>query len=263
MIIKLFSIFISICFVNTYFVKKLIFKLLICIIICIGIQQKLSSQFRVNPFVEGGKNVVSEEFLIKASVLGDYSFGNTGVFGGAAFDIKTSGNNLLSGLLLGVSGDFNIREFPFQAGLFLMYNMSSDLIHTSHPGVFINIERQHFSFKLGTEYRSYHITRKALNDYNLENNKHLHENFNLIYRISYNLKPADNEWNIGMSVTNYDYFLINQETNPMLCIFGKYEITKSLEIFAECWYKQAGMFNISVNYFGYLIRTGLIWSPEL
>lgn len=242
---------------------RFIFKLLVCIIICIGIHKELSSQFELNPFVEGGDNVVSDGFLVRASVLGDYSFSGTGVFGGASFDIKTPGNNFLSGLLLGISRDFIVREFPFQAGLFFMYNMSSNLIHTSHPGLFINIERQHFNFKLGTEYRSYHITRKASNDYDIENNRRLHENFNFIYHISYNLKPADNEWNIGIGITNYDYFLIKQETNPMIYLFGEYELNNNIALFAECWYKQAGMFNISVNYFGYLIRTGIIWTPEL
>ena len=45
-----------------------------------------------------------------------------------------------------------------------------------------------------------------------------------MYRLSYYLKPADDKWNVCLSVTNIDYFVINQETNPVLNLSGLYKI---------------------------------------
>jgi hypothetical protein len=69
----------------------------------------------------------------------------------------------------------------------------------------------------------------------------------------------DNIWNIGFSFTNIDYFIINQETNPVINLQGKYDVSKSLTLFLESWYKSSGAFNLSVNSFGFFFRTGVLW----
>ena len=92
-------------------------------------------------------------------------------------------------------------------------------------GILAYLELKHFTFKLGTEFRTYHITQKASEEYDIESNKNLHENWNIMYLAGYNLKPIDNKWNIGIAITNIDYFLINQDINPMLYLQGKYRVT--------------------------------------
>ena len=43
-----------------------------------------------------------------------------------------------------------------------------------------------------------------------------------MYSFSYFLKPTDENWNVGLSVTNIDHFVINQETNPVMNLCGLY-----------------------------------------
>ena len=133
----------------------------------------------------------------------------------------------------------------------------------SNWGILANIERKHFTWKLGTEFRTYHVTKEAIENFDIESNKNLHENWNMMYLLGYNLYPADNLWNIGIAITNIDHFIINQETNPMFFLQGKYKVSLPLTIYFESWYKSAGTLNISANYFGFLFRTGLIWELDL
>jgi len=81
----------------------------------------------------------------------------------------------------------------------------------------------------------------------------------LLYLLGYYLKPQEHNWNVGINVTNIDYYLLNQSTNPLFYLQGEYRPTERMSLFAEAWYKSAGAFNISVNYFGYLFRSGLLW----
>ena len=64
-------------------------------------------------------------------------------------------------------------------------------------------------------------------------------------------------------MTNIDNFLINQDTNPMLFLQGKYQVTAPLTLYIEPWYQSAGSLNLSANYFGFFIRTGLIWKLDV
>jgi len=84
-----------------------------------------------------------------------------------------------------------------------------------------------------------------------------------MYLIGYNLKPIDHDWNVGITITNVDHFIINQETNPVFYLHGKYQVSKPLTLFGEWWYKSAEAFNISVNHFGFFFRTGLVWKVDL
>lgn len=206
---------------------------------------------------------MSEGLFIKTSVWGAYQMGKINVSGGGQFDLKSAGPNFFTGVSLIVTREFIIKEFQFDVqGLFLS-NFFSDLAHEYDWGILANTELKHFTFKVGTEFRTYHITRKASEEYDIESDKNLHENWNIMYLAGYNLKPPDHNWNIGLGITNMDHFLINQEINPMFYFQGKYWITQSLMLYIEPWYQNSGSFNLSANYFGFFIRTGLIWKIDL
>jgi hypothetical protein len=81
-----------------------------------------------------------------------------------------------------------------------------------------------------------------------------------MYSISYNIRTEVSRWNTGITVTNTDYFLINQETNPYMNIHGSFRASSPVCLFSEVWYKNAGLLNMSPNYFGFAIRGGIEWN---
>ena len=60
-------------------------------------------------------------------------------------------------------------------------------------------------------------------------------------------------------VTNYDLFLIQQETNPMANVRFDYRLSETLRLYSELWSKSAGLLNDQVNYFATFIRIGIQW----
>lgn len=223
----------------------------------------VTGQIQLSTFMDAGKNNVSDGAYVQTSVWGRYKIRKTGLQVGSQYDLRSPCKNVFTGITANVTQQLSIREVPFEIGGFFLYNLFSEVVHESNWGVLAAIERNHFTVKLGTDFRTYSITPAASKDYNIETDKKIHEYCNLIYLIGYNLKPLDSRWNVGISVTDIDLFLINQSTNPMFYLNGKYDVISKLTLILESWYKSAGMFNISANYFGFFIRTGLIWKIDL
>ena len=126
-------------------------------------------------------------------------------------------------------------------------------------GAFLDMEQGHFILKLGTGFRTYSYSKRTAEFYGFDESSGIRENWNLLYLFGYQVKSPDNPWNIGLSITNIDHFTISQETNPVFNVHGRYKPTPHLTLFGEGWYKSAGAFNLSVNYFGFFFRTGIAW----
>ena len=104
------------------------------------------------------------------------------------------------------------------------------------------------------------MNSSALEEYDIEDSdKKFRENFNMIYMATAYLKPHENSWNVGLSCTNIDYFIINQSTNPVFNIQMLYKPNSNLTIRLDTWYKQAGILNINANHFAYFFRGGITW----
>jgi hypothetical protein len=81
-----------------------------------------------------------------------------------------------------------------------------------------------------------------------------------MYSVKYYFWQTSNPWNLYLNITNFERFIIEQEMNPMLnmgLIWQKND--KWPQIFVDYWYQTAGLNNIRVNYFGWLLRTGVKW----
>ena len=217
------------------------------------------AQVRLSSYIEAGENNVSDGLYIKSSFLGDYTFGKTRIEAGSQFDLLGAGPGVFTGVAAAIAREFSLRRFIYEVEGFYMYSTFSELVHESNLGILINVERDHFTYKLGADFRTYRITDAAADSFDIRSDRRLHENWNIVYIVSYSLKTAGNSWNTGIAITNIDHFLVNQESNPMLYIYGSYAVSSPLELYTEVWYKGAGSLNISANYFGFFIRTGLIW----
>jgi hypothetical protein len=220
------------------------------------------AQETVQAHIDIGENSVSEGGYIKNAYRCSYQYHKYKIEGGIQIDLLSNNPNTLTGLDIIASREFLINNFPLELKGFFVLNRFSDLMHETNWGLRIASKKfNHLLLELGTNFRTYSINSSARQEYNInKTHGNLSENFNLMYAITAYLKPQYHNWNIGLSITNVDYYVINQSTNPVFNMQAMYKLKPNLMLNIGAWYKQAGIFNINVNYFGYFIRGGIIWT---
>jgi len=240
-------------------VNSKIITYVLIVFICFIPEINLIAQFQTTLYTDIGQNVVSDGLFIKMADLANYQFGKNKVEAGLQVDIISNTDRFFSGYNIKASREFMIKSFPLDAQGFFILTPFSDILRETNWGILFGMYRNHFSIRIGTHFRTYAYNQKTIKSYGFETDARLHENWNLIYSFDGYVKPINNLWNIGLSVTNIDHFIINQETNPILNVKAGYRIQSTLNLFLESWYKSAGAFNLNVNYFGFFFRTGIIW----
>ena len=221
----------------------------------------VNAQVKLQSYIDIGENNVSGGVFVKNVYRSSYQYQKYNAEAGLQFDLVSNNPNKVSGLDIGGSRKSFIRDYPFDIKGFFILNRFSDLQHETNWGIRIETRKpEHFLLGLGTGFRTYAINSSAIDKYNVsKTNAKLRENFNLLYNISAYLKPHDHDWNIGLSCTNVDYYIINQSTNPVFNLQMKYKLKSKLTIYLDSWYKQAGIFNINANHSGYFFRGGVQW----
>ncbi len=219
----------------------------------------LAAQWQFSLHADAGEHNASEGFYLRSAVSAEYCFSGTKLGFALQFDVLSNVPKTWTGLSLHLDQKLKVRDFPFELGAFFIYKPYSDLQYENNRGLLARTDYRHFQFMLGNAFRALRLTRQAREDFPESAGTVIRENWNLIYRVAYNLKMEDSPWNAGLAITNLDHFLMNQETNPMLLLYGNVEILSGLDLFAEFWYKQAGVFNITANYFGFFFRMGVLW----
>lgn len=234
-------------------------KYLLAILIMLTSVEGVNAQIKLQSYIDIGKNNVSESVFVKNVYRSSYQFQKYNIEAGMQFDLRSNNPNILTGIDIIGLREFSIKDFPFDVKGFFILNRFSDLMYETDWGVRIETKKlNHFLFELGTNFKTYTINSASEDEYNINNsNIKLRENFNLMYVITAYLKPHENDWNIGLSCTNVDYYIINQSTNPVFNLQMKYKLKSNLTFYLDTWYKQAGMFNINANYFGYFFRAGI------
>jgi hypothetical protein len=221
----------------------------------------MAAQPGLTIYADGGKNIISDGMFIRSALLGNYKSGKNQMTAGLQTNLINGNNIVLSGFCINASREFKIKNTLLALNGFWLWTASSELLQETNYGCFISMKQKHFEWQLGTNLRTYSFRSRAMAEFPIEEgDSKIHENFNLMYSFSYNLKPSDHRWNTGLTVTNIDYFLINQETNPYINLHGSYRISSPVSLFAEAWYKNAGSLNMSTNYIGFVIRGGIKWN---
>jgi hypothetical protein len=219
------------------------------------------AQIKIQTYIDIGKNNVSEGVFIKNAYRISYQYQKYNVEAGIQFDLYSNNPNTITGIDITGSREFSIKDFSFDVQGFYILNRFSDLLYGTNWGLMIETRSlRHFLFELGTNFKTYTVTAAAREDYDINRpDSKLHENFNLMYVITAYLKPHNNDWNVGLSCTNVDHYIINQSTNPVFNLQMTYKLKPNLTLNFETWYKQAGIFNINANHFGYFFRGGIKW----
>jgi hypothetical protein len=236
--------------------SKPMFLILIALI-GLSVPYTLPAQWQFRAYADAGEHNASEGFYLRSTASVSYALPTTRLSGGLQFELTGNTPRVLTGVQINILQDLQIREFPFKIGAFVLHKPYSDLLYENNVGLLAQTDLRQFHIMLGNGFRAYRLTRQAIDAFPGTDNTVIRENWNLIYRIGYDLKPAEHPWNAGIAVTNFDHFLMNQETNPMLSVYGRYEAVPDLDLFMEAWYKHAGVFNISANYFGFFFRMGV------
>ncbi len=231
---------------------------LISLIVCLN---NIHAQFKLQNHFDVGSNSISNGLFISNSTFFDYTLKKTNFKIGTRFDLQTQYlfNTFISGLDLEIMQKFPLKKIELSATLQYFANFFSPIITEHNVALLGGLKSKHFEFLTGVHFRSIVLPKDFISlDPNL-NNRYIFELWNLVYHLKYSIKPIDHKWNVGLGVSNMDYFVINQASNPMFYVFGNYKIIPNLSIFGECWLQNAGIMNISANYYGSFFRTGLLW----
>jgi hypothetical protein len=219
----------------------------------------LTAQPGLTAFADAGKYTISDGMFVKSAFLGNYRSGNNHLEAGFQTNLINGKNIVFSGFNINGSRDFKIKNTVLELNGFWLWTAYSQNIKEINYGFSLAMIQKHFEVLLGTNFRTHGIRKKALHGSSIEDG-YAHEYFNLMYSLSYNIRTVESRWNTGFTVTNIDYFLINQETNPYLNIHGSFRVSSPVCLFTEVWYKNAGLLNMSPNYFGFVIRGGIKWN---
>jgi hypothetical protein len=235
-------------------------KGILFILFLTAIGLNLSGQPKINLYSEAADNSVSDGLYIRSALIGSYNAGKNHFEAGFENNLINGNGIILTGYVIDASRDFRIGKMQLNVKAFRLWTASSDILQQTNLGCTFSVSQKHFDLLMGTNFRTYRFRRKAFDElWIVENAGAIHENFNLMYSICYNIRSSYSRWNAGLTLTNVDYFLINQETNPFINLHGSFKIKPHVCLFAEAWYKNAGLFNISTNYFGYAMRGGITW----
>jgi len=231
--------------------RHLLFFLILCSI------QVIQAQFSADLSVEGGSNYVSSGFY--SDVSGGFSakVSDWRITSAAGVSFSDARENIFNALKLDVSKDFNLNQTPLTGHVFYQWRPFSTILHEHNAGFIVHFLKNKFGYQLGINTRVYNLTSQyaASNNYDYTN---IWEPVNLMYKITWHHHLAD-KWDLKASVTNFDAFMIQQETNPMLIANVAYQLSTKTKMYFDAGYLQAGLMNIRVNYFGYFIRGGIQW----
>lgn len=222
---------------------------------------EVNAQVGIRTYFDVGENAVSEGHFLKSAIRGEISLNEYEIESGLQFDLLSSNPNMLSGFDVLGRRKFTVKEFPFDVKLFFLLNRYSDLLNEINWGVRAGTKHFiHWELELGSNSKSYLINKKARERNNIDKAESVvTEAIDLTYLVAYFLKPHENDWNVGLSLTNVDYFLFNQSTNPSFNLLTYYKPCENLKVDLRACYLPVGVFNIYTSYFGYYFRGGVTW----
>jgi hypothetical protein len=212
-------------------------------------------------YTDVGSNNMSEGIFLRQATVAMFENGNYSAGSGFLLTFSNQSDRIFTGFCISATGDFRIKKVPFEAGIFYRNNPFSEMMREINYGLLLGYGSDHFRLKLGNNFRFYKLNKSTIEENGLRRGSQTRilEPRNLMYSIEYYIMPADHKWNTAALLTNYDFFLINQETNPMIAGRFLYDPGTRLRIYCEIWYQGAGMFNLQANHFGFYLRTGISW----
>jgi len=219
-----------------------------------------SSQPSITSFIEAGQNNIFNKGYFSYSIFPSYDLKNDSFDAGILLSFGGDRETNFGGYSLGYMREFSLLKQSFAVSAFYLWAPFSTELRETNFCLTLNYKLPHFRFTLGNNYRTYRFSKAYIrSDENPSGNYRIIEPGNFIYSFQYCLNREEKLWNLMLSVTNSDLFIIEQETNPILLLKGTYQFKENLSSFIDIGYKSSGLLCIKVDYFGYLIRLGIKW----
>lgn len=221
----------------------------------------LTGQPMISEYFTFGSNAVSEGLYFQNNTQVSYKLNKFTLGGGVQFTASHSDQQVLSGFFLRGAAELFSNRFPILVSLEYLRKPYSKLLSENNFCLTIERRWKHFELVLGNSVRVWSLSRRQLNQLGMANasDRSIVEYRNLLYRLTYNVKPRNSRWNLSFSLTDFDDFLIQRGTNPLISCALMKVITSDIELFSELWYQGAGMFNLQADYFGFYLKTGIRW----
>lgn len=215
----------------------------------------IKAQLTADISILGGSNYVSAGFY--TDVAGEFSakISEWQFTTAAELTFSNANENVFNALKMDISRDFSIKEKPVTGHVFYQWRPFSAILHEHNAGIILYHRKNKFTYHVGLNTRVFKLPN-AYVESNGYDQVSIWEPINLMYKITYH-QPIDEKWDFKASITNFDAFLIQQETNPMLITNLGYQFSETSKMYIDLGYLQAGLMNIRVNYFGYFIRGGI------
>ena len=222
--------------------------------------QDIKSQFTVDGQFDLGNNNLSTGLYLQFSNTGNFEKKYWGAEAGYQLGLVQPQNVFFNSWYGCSYGKIPIGKLNLVLGGEYLWTAFSPDLREINWIVFARTTLKHWKFGLGNNSRIYRFSNSTSNDDQTVNpESSIVEGWNFMYHIQYVLKPYDNNWNFMAAVTNYDLFVIQQETNPMVNVRFDYMLSEPLRLYSEFWYKSSGFLNDQVNYFATFIRIGIQW----
>jgi hypothetical protein len=238
--------------------KRTIFILTSIAFMWIGTE--LQAQVYMDGSIDLGKNNISEGLYSHLSHIGLYENAKWGIQGGYQLGLIQPQEVIFNSWFGSSYGKIRIRNISLVLGLEYLWTAFSPDMRETNFIVFGRTTINHWQIGLGTNTRTYRLSHKAAGKSLLpEPDGRITEKWNIMYHVRYMLKSSESKWNLTLSLTDYDRFLIQQENNPILNLRFDYKISSPVSLYSELWYKSAGLMVIKVTHFGMFLRAGVLW----
>lgn len=237
--------------------KSLKLRLLFISILSLSLNISWAQFSGENTWKVGQHNASSGSYL-KTAFSGYYVNDEFSINSQVQVDLINPQERIFSGLLIKGSRDSVFTKIPITLSAQYLFLPFSETLRESNISIVASGATKGFSYSLGINFRTYAYTHQAIEDYDIEQQR-LHENWGIMYNVGYTYKPKQYRWDIGLFFTNWDDFFINQDMNVFGRLKGQFHFNEKMEIYTEVNYIKSGFFNGSSNYFGYYIKTGIIW----
>jgi hypothetical protein len=220
----------------------------------------LNAQYILEGQLDLGNNNLSRGVYLQFSNIGCYERSHWGARAGYQLGLVQPQDVFFNSWYINAYGKIPLGKRKLNlGGEYLWADFSHDMREINWI-IIASTALKHWKFVLGNNTRIYRMSKKtASHNTDADPESRILEAGNMMYSAGFMLKPDENKWNLTFTITDFDRFIIEQETNPMANIRFDYKLNEPINLYSEFWYKSTGFFNIRVNYFGTLFRIGMLW----
>jgi hypothetical protein len=220
----------------------------------------LNAQYVLEGQMDLGNNNLSRGLYLQFSNIGYYEKQYWGMQAGYQLGLVQPQDVFFNSWYVNAYGKIPLGKIKLDLGGEYLWAAFSPEMREINWIVLAKTSLKHWRFALGNNSRIYRLSREtAKTDSEADPESRIIEGGNMMYSAGFMLKTDENRWNLTLTITDYDHFIIQQETNPIANIRFDYRLKEPICLYSELWYKSAGFFNIRVNYFGMLFRIGMQW----